>query len=277
MYAPDPEADAEARASPPFPFPETLLPLLRRSGTIAPKRDPEHALRNPDCCLALSGKLRELLTDHFLPGTGLETYSDTASEIRSLPLILSVGSGSGLLERLLQLSRAPHPSSPTGPDDNSEPVDVSPGLGQGVGPARVRVVGVEVSDSVNKYLPPQDTIAVRGTWEVAAEVDRAAALMFVYPRQARLVERYLERFGAGPVRAGSGEGEESGEVEAGEKVGTVVWLGPVVDWEDGGFGAVLRKWADTVGGHLEEWRGSDMGLPEEEMGVVVKRKSKNPI
>jgi hypothetical protein len=97
---------------------------------------------------------------------------------------LSIGSGSGLLEALLSHSNA-----------------------------SISVEGVEVASTVNRYIAEEDMHLAGGAWDLYSRAQQAAAWMFVYPRDPRLVSRYIERYG-------------------GENVEVVVWLGPRVDWVD---------------------------------------------
>jgi hypothetical protein len=123
------------------------------------------AVHFPDCCLGLSTGLMHCVKELLPPGG----------------LVLSVGSGSGLFEALLQKSR---------PEN--------------------RVEGVEVSHSVNKYLPVDRVNVVGGTWDLSSKAVEATALVFVYPREPKLISRYLDECGAG--------------------TGMVLWLGPRADW-----------------------------------------------
>ncbi|KAI2634460.1 hypothetical protein GGS21DRAFT_517880 [Xylaria nigripes] len=136
---------------------------------------------HPGCCLSLSQplltSLATLITDNF------------PTHPHPNPLLVSIGSGTGLLEAHLQ-TRLPAPW---------------------------RVEGVEVSLSVNTYLPPDRMVIVPGSFAVSTRALDAAVLMFVYPRSGALVRQYLE-------------------VMARERGKLVLWLGPRVDWEDTGFG-----------------------------------------
>jgi len=138
--------------------------------------------RHPDCCLSLSSKLLTILADVFP---------------RSSPpssTLLSVGSGSGLLEALL-LDHAQH---------------------------TLNVEGVEVHQQddtqVNRYLPEPCYHTVRGTWDLSPRLRDAdvCGLMFVYPRQVDLVRRYVEAASSLPA----------------QHVRHIVWLGPQADWAD---------------------------------------------
>lgn len=54
---------------------------------------------------------------------------------------------------------------------------------------------------------------MHGTWALCALAAEAAAWMFVYPRQASLLQNYIAEYGNGAVA-------------------TVVWLGPRVDFAE---------------------------------------------
>lgn len=148
-------------------------------------------IRHQDCCLSLSSELLDKLTRIF---TGSSSSSPDASP-PSPPSVLSIGSGSGLLEAAL-LAHS------------------SPGL--------IAIEGVEVQQQesqapVNKYLPEPFYHTVRGTRDVSPRLgdEDVSGLMFVYPRQPGLVSRYVKAL-----------------EQMGSNVQGVVWLGPVADWED---------------------------------------------
>ena len=246
--------------------------------------EPEH---HPDCCLSLSTKLLDVLTAIFAPKNAKD------AETR---LVLSVGSGTGLLEALL-LDRwsAPQPQHPSGPDvhDGGPPIPTT-ATSTGV---VMTIQGVEVHPSVNKHLPEANLCVVRGTWDVvpvatstlrsrsfdpekqphpdagagsspASADDHAPAtgLLFVYPRSPALVSRYLRGFGAA---AGEEEGCE----------GAAVWLGHRSDWPDfapcfasvPGLDAVEVLGANDESGPDADSGGVDVGLVGYEMMAVVRR------
>ena len=124
----------------------------------------------PDCCLAISQPLVQTLLS-ALP--------------RAPQRVMSIGSGSGLLEATLLRSAR-------------DAIDI---------------VGVEVSPTVNKHLLEQNTLFINGTWALHSEARSAAAWMFVYPREPRLVKLYLD-------------------VYASKNLELTVWLGPRCDWPD---------------------------------------------
>lgn len=84
-----------------------------------------------------------------------------------------------------------------------------------------------------------------GAWDLYSRAKQAAAWMFVYPREPKLVARYIEIYGD--------EGVES-----------IVWLGPRVDWVD--YEPVFRESAFDEVQVLEE-----VGLAPYEIAVVARR------
>lgn len=106
-----------------------------------------------DCCVAISRPLIEAIAVHLPPKPSL---------------ILSIGSGRGLLEHLLlQYMSA----------EDATPVDL---------------YGVEVPTCVNKYLPEGRVLRVASTSTLYADAMFASALLFVYPRQVSLIAQYLD-------------------------------------------------------------------------------------
>lgn len=191
-------------------------------------------VRHPDCCLSLSSVSLQLLA---------QTFSSNNPTSTTLT-VLSIGSGSGLLEALLNA----HIQSPR-PTGSSQ----SAALG---------IEGVEVQrssskDPVNKYLPEQAIFSVKGTWAVVSRLwdPDVSALLFVYPRQPALVSEYVKAV-----------------VEQDLAVKTAVWLGPMADWVD--FEACFHTRQETEGSTFKVdtlSRGSDAGLDDYEMMVVLKR------
>jgi hypothetical protein len=131
---------------------------------------------------------------------------------------LSIGSGSGLLESLLSN------------DD-----------------AGITVQGVEVDSSVNRYIAEEDMHVVGGGWGLCSEAGRAAAWMFVYPRDPKLITRYLDSHLCGSVEM-------------------VLWLGPKVDWVD--YEDRLRRSSFSELTILDE---GECGLTPYETAVVARR------
>lgn len=108
------------------------------------------------CCLALSRQLLDFLQT-VLP---------------SQPsLILSIGSGFGLLEALLVAE-----------------------------PYSLRAVGVEVEPSSNVYLPVANHRVVHGSRFLEPMAAEATTWLFVYPRRVGLVHEYLAEYRGRSVR-----------------------------------------------------------------------------
>ncbi|KAK7180403.1 hypothetical protein DPSP01_001820 [Paraphaeosphaeria sporulosa] len=133
----DPEYDPEPH--------RILLPSLSDSPTV-----------HSACCLALSTPLLAHLASLFPPAPRL---------------ILSIGSGYGLLEALL----------------------LAP-------PYSFNIIGVEVQPSSNTHLPRTHHRVVAGSRFLEPLAAEAEAWMFVYPRRVGLVEEYLHEYGARKLR-----------------------------------------------------------------------------
>ncbi|KAF4981417.1 hypothetical protein FZEAL_2765 [Fusarium zealandicum] len=197
----------------------------------------EAPIRHPNCCLSLSLDLLRLLT---------QSFSKSALSGQT-PTVLSIGSGSGLLEALL-LAHVQSQSHSESRDDaladclNVEGVEVQQSSGK---------------DPVNRYLPEQAIYTVRGTWDVVSRLHDpdVTGLMFVYPRQPTLVSAYIEAI-----------------TERDPNIEVVVWLGPMADWE------VFAPCLEINGKHqkalftiYEKRQGMEAGLDEYEMMVVLRR------
>lgn len=102
---------------------------------------------HPDCCLSLSKDTIHQILD-ALP------FRNT--------LVLSIGSGTGLLEGLLSEAES-----------------------------RLRLEVVEVR-GVNKYMPEEMLHIVQGTWQICERARMCDVLLFVYPREPGLVKKYLD-------------------------------------------------------------------------------------
>jgi len=129
-------------------------------------------------------------------------------------LVFSIGSGSGLLEALL--------------------VHTTKG--------RIKICGVEVPTCTNRFLPEKRLLRVPCTASIHPDAFLASTLMFVYPRMASLIARYIESSLDGAL-------EE------------VVWLGHRNDWKD--VEEVLR----SSFSRFELLEGS--GLPSHELLVIA--------
>jgi hypothetical protein len=182
-------------------------------------------VRHPHCCLSLSSTLLSLLSKIAQEGSAGTT------ETR---VILSVGSGTGLLEALLtQHAGQQH-------HDTKQMTLIVEGV-------EVPQPGTDATP--NLYLPEQHFTTVRRSWEISPRLGDTdvVAVMFVYPRQPALVSQYVRA-----VLEGGGETERA-----------VIWLGPVTDWDE--FGKCFEG-----SGRVEVGRGGDegVGLVESEMMVV---------
>ncbi|KAJ5094535.1 hypothetical protein N7456_010396 [Penicillium angulare] len=128
---------------------------------------------------------------------------------------LSIGSGQGLLESLISHS-----------DEN------------------VSVQGVEVNSSVNRYIAEEDMHVVPGTWGLYSFAQHATAWMFVYPRDPKLITRYMDTYGD-------------------QAVELIIWLGPRVDWPD--YEPCFHH------SSFSELSFPDIGLMEFEVAVVARK------
>ncbi|ETS82876.1 hypothetical protein PFICI_04752 [Pestalotiopsis fici W106-1] len=152
--------------------------------------------RHPDCCLSLSSTLLDVLTS---------IVSHCAARTNADQLVLSIGSGSGLLEALLLERWA-------GGATNG----VSHLFIEGV---EVQKPGGDTPSLLNKYLPEQHHSAVKGTWDLSPRAADAVVLIFVYPRSPALLRRYLE--------------EATCEEALGRnRFQLAIWLGPKCDWTE---------------------------------------------
>ena len=161
-----------------------------------PRLDLHHSpIRHAHCCLSISQTLLEILLTVFVH----HGNSQRAGE----EVVLSVGSGTGLLEALLQDHI-----------DRHRPVGSA-------NPLTIEGVEVEQSGSaapsVNKYLAEQHMNMVRKTGDVSPRLlaSNTTCVIFVYPRQTSLVLSYVETLSSSR-----------------SLVVSVVWLGPIADWGD---------------------------------------------
>jgi hypothetical protein len=197
----------------------------------------EATIRHSDCCLGLSAKLMDTLIAAF----GAVAVPNQVSTV------LSIGSGTGLLEALL-LARAQWESSTPG--------------NANAGCTSLSIEGVEVPNdesgkAMNKYLPEQAITTVRGTWEVSTRLadPQVCAIMFIYPRQPSLVSKYV-----------------ASVVERNHQVRILVWLGPVADWEEFRHCFTATNIAATSVFEIAETRmGDSIGVDSFEMMVMFRR------
>lgn len=179
-------------------------------------------LRHPDCCVSLSSTL-------------LHTITASLCESIQSGLVLSVGSGTGLLEALLFSMWTSFPASQT---------------------TNLLIRGVEVMGSANsafhspnKYLTEQCLDTVKGTWAVSSLVNHATALMFVYPRSTDVVRLYIQ---------------EAGVFSA--PLHVVLWLGPICDWAEFKPCFTDKSWVP-----VRIIRGTEAGLAEYEVMAIINK------
>ncbi|KAF2280464.1 uncharacterized protein EI97DRAFT_430182 [Westerdykella ornata] len=182
---PDPEntLDSASSESPPPP-----LPTL----TDAPKTF-------SGCCLGLS----------------LPLLNHVHMTLSAAPgLVISIGSGYGLLEALL-LSR----------------------------PYSVNIIGVEVQPSSNQYLPPSHHRVVAGSRFLDSSALKSAVWLFVYPKRVGLVGEYVKAYGMGLVQK---------IIWAGPKLDWDDYRPVFLDKSAGMIWRVETRSADEIGGHAWE-------------------------
>ncbi|KAJ0298337.1 hypothetical protein COL5a_002882 [Colletotrichum fioriniae] len=169
--------------------------------------------RHPDSCLTLSLPLIKALHAQLPPAPDLT---------------LSIGSGTGLVEALLDslagtqdqnLSQAPYALQASGSSSQASPAPR----------AALNLTSIEIAPSPNTYHRSHRTVP--GTWALDLAAAEAKAWVFVYPKQVALVRKYMEAFA-------SNESGGNGAVE------TVVYVGPRMDWDD--FRGALEPFAESV-------------------------------
>ncbi|KXH41302.1 hypothetical protein CNYM01_12060 [Colletotrichum nymphaeae SA-01] len=165
--------------------------------------------RHPDSCLTLSLPLIKALHAQLPPAPDLT---------------LSIGSGTGLVEALLDSLADTHdPTTQEDPQASQE----SPA------PRPLNLTSIEIAPSPNKYHRNHRTVP--GTWALDPAAAEAKAWMFVYPKQVALVRKYMESAFAS---SSSGSAEKAAAVE------TVLYVGPRMDWDD--FRSALEPYAESV-------------------------------
>lgn len=179
--------------------------------------------RYPDFCLSISTRLIRTLTD-------ILTSACSTPGGQQKDVVLSVGSGSGLLEAHMQSLWSSLPG------------------------CNLTIEGVEVRTAeearpVNRYLSEEHYTTVRGTFEVSPRGREASALVFVYPREPVLIQRYLE----------------AAREDDNSPLRTVMWLGPKADWAT--FAECLRD----VPGFCSVEIPENCGVVEYEMLALLRR------
>jgi hypothetical protein len=227
----------------------------------------------PGCCLTLSTTLLTHLYDRIVQ----IPHNNTPNQQQDKLCILSVGSGTSLLEALLQRYLDEHQHHESNVDDVRD--SESP-------KTTWKVDGVEVyshaHNSMINYLPKAQMHIVPNTAELCPRAfeSNVRVWMFVYPRKRELVGRYIDyiidsetahtqqrvEIGAeqGKVKGEAGykgpsstedlEKSSREESTAGSgKLGVemIIWAGPRSDWEDycGYFEILSEKgWEVALGG-----------------------------
>lgn len=142
------------------------------------EKSPKH---DPNCCLSLSTRLFSVLKDIAVQRVQLQSDDDAL-------VFLSVGCGTGFFESAF-----------------SKYLQQECQL-------KARVEGAETQSTTIPFLSDELVHRAKGTWDILDDVHGAHVLLFVYPREGRLVQRYLERFY--------------------EHVTIAIWLGPYADWTE---------------------------------------------
>lgn len=130
-------------------------------------------------------------------------------------LTVSIGSGTGLLEALLLKKRS-----------------------------EISLKAVEASNTANQYIREEDLHIVLGTWDICSLAADAEAWLFVYPREAHLLSRYLQAYGSQSVRF-------------------IIWLGPKADFSDYAEAMCMHNWQKSL--------VEDSGLRHYELMVIWER------
>lgn len=140
--------------------------------------DPKHY---PNCCLSLSTPLFDMIGNLIVRNVELSNREDSFN-------LLSIGCGTGFFENALSAYL------------------------QQECLLKAHVEGVETQSTVIPFLAEEFIHRVKGTWDVLDEIQGIHVLLFVYPREGRLVKRYLEQFY--------------------NQATIAIWLGPQADWTE---------------------------------------------
>ena len=208
----------------------------------------EKPVHHAACCLSLSTPLLiflyDTLTNIDFTRTQSVVSAPTYASISSIPdlshqrqrICLSIGSGTGLLEALLQQQIN---------NRSSEAANRT---------FLIRGVEVVSAAKVNCYLHDDVFDVVPGAWatsKFALDPD-VKAWLFMYPRQPSLVLKYIEMLQA--------------KAERGHQLMLMVWAGPRADWSD--YEEIFQE--------LSEWctklvPGDRCGLLEWECLALIER------
>ena len=212
----------------------------------------EKPVHHAACCLSLSRPFLIFLHDTITKPDSMRTQCAVSTprdaSISSIPdlshqgqpICLSIGSGTGLLEALLQQQIN---------SNRSSEVTYRTFL--------VRGVEVVSAAKVNCYLHDDAFDVVSGAWvtsESALDPD-VKAWLFVYPRQPSLVLKYI-----GMLQA---------RAELDNQLMLIVWAGPRVDWSD--YEEIFRRLSSEWGTKLVP--GDSCGLLEWECLALIERQT----
>ena len=166
-----------------------MLETSRSTTNMLPLDLTKSPIRHAHCCLSLSTTLLDFLVYKIvqkIPGSNTPTRQET------ILTVLSVGSGTGLLEEYLNQytsSQRIHAANDTG--DGLGPTGET--LARGLG---FRVEGLEVyqTNPTNLYLPESHISTVLTSSDISPRLrdEDVCGLLFVYPRQMELVQRYIK-------------------------------------------------------------------------------------
>lgn len=139
-----------------------------------------HPKHDPNCCLGLSTRLFEVLK-------GILVQRVKEREGEKIIKLMSVGCGTGLFEAELSSYL------------RQQCLDVC-------------IYGAETQSATTTFLSNDLVRRVSGTWDILEDIESAHVLIFVYPRDGRIVRKYLERFC--------------------DDITAAIWLGPRADWAE---------------------------------------------
>ncbi|KAK3674693.1 hypothetical protein LTR78_005415 [Recurvomyces mirabilis] len=164
-----------------------------------------------DCCAGISWLLLESLAARLPPAPAL---------------VLSIGSGSGLLEGILLRA--------------TDEV--------------VNIYGVEVGSCQNKHLPLERILRVPCTASVHTDAMLASTLLFVYPRKVELIRNYIDSFRDGAVEQVVWYGHKSDWPEVKKELSPFLFTIETIGEPDIADHEILVVATFTsMGGFLQRW------------------------
>ena len=100
-----------------------------------------------------------------------------------------------------------------------------------------------MNSTVNRYIAEEAMNIVGGGWDLCSDAQMASAWMFVYPRDPKLITKYIDTYGD-------------------QTVELIVWLGPTADWLV--FEPCFRQ------SHFSELSFIDAGMTPYETAVIAR-------